>query len=231
MRSGTLVVFDVDGTLTRSTELDALALDRAFRASFGAPLPSTDWTDYPHATDSGIGAEAARRVLGRDASVTELERLETTFLALLASALDDSPDLAVPGAHRALRRLREQGYAIAIATGCWRASAELKLERAGLLDPTIPMATADDAVAREAILELAVRRAGGRMERTVYVGDGLWDLRASRAHAMPFIGVDSQGTGILARAGAAHCIVDYTDYPAFEAMVRRALLAVRPRSP
>jgi len=49
-----LVVFDVDGTLVRTVELDAALYARAFAETVGRPLPSVDWTSYRRVTDRGI---------------------------------------------------------------------------------------------------------------------------------------------------------------------------------
>ena len=66
-----LVVFDIDGTLTRTCDLDAALYARAFVDTFGFPLPRLDWSAYHHATDRGIAEEALRRA-GRDVSTADL---------------------------------------------------------------------------------------------------------------------------------------------------------------
>ena len=44
-----LIVFDIDGTLTRTSEVDAALYAQAFFDTFGIPLPTLDWTAYSHA--------------------------------------------------------------------------------------------------------------------------------------------------------------------------------------
>src|SRR5262249_37761474 len=46
-----LIVFDVDGTLVRTVELDAALYVRAFAEVVGQPLPSLDWSTYRRVTD------------------------------------------------------------------------------------------------------------------------------------------------------------------------------------
>lgn len=56
------------------------------------------------------------------------------------------------------------------------------------------MATAEDAVQRKVIMSITAARAGHDPEgRHVYVGDGLWDMRAAAALGWEFIGVGPSG--------------------------------------
>ncbi len=48
-----LVLFDIDGTLTKSDEVDGDVFARAFRMVYGVPLPTTEWADYCAVTDQG----------------------------------------------------------------------------------------------------------------------------------------------------------------------------------
>ena len=64
-------------------------------------------------------------------------------------------------------------------------------------------------------------RAAGR---TVYVGDGPWDVRAARALGMPFIGVDAQSTGVLRHAGVRHVIGGYRDFAVFQSALCDAIV-------
>ncbi len=51
-----------------------------------------------------------------------------------------------------------EDWVIALATGCFYESAELKLEKAKMDIKSFPIATADDAVSREEILQLAIEK-------------------------------------------------------------------------
>jgi len=63
----------------------------------------------------------------------------------------------LPGASIALSRLRrESDWGVAIATGCWRESALLKLRAAKIDIDGIPAAYAEDGLSREEILEAAL---------------------------------------------------------------------------
>ncbi len=59
------VIFDLDGTLLRSNELDDAMYVRALADEFGFTDVRTDWSTYPEATDPGILQEVFRERLGR----------------------------------------------------------------------------------------------------------------------------------------------------------------------
>jgi beta-phosphoglucomutase-like phosphatase (HAD superfamily) len=184
LRGAVRVVFDIDGTLTRSMDVDAAAYVRAFREVHG--VDASGWARGAHPTDQGIALELLRRAFGRPPLPAEIAALRNRFLELLAASLPRGPELQMPGAGALLRRLRADGHAVALATGSWRASAELKLRAAALPVADLPLVTSDEHVEREAILRDAVARLGGK---AVYVGDAAWDARAAAAVGIPFVGV------------------------------------------
>ena len=126
-----------------------------------------------------------------------------------------------------IARLSEMGdLAIAIATGGWRISAELKLRGAEIDIQRIPLATADDSPRRDAIMSVAYMLASqahqtAEFETFTYVGDGVWDLQASQLLGIPFIGV-----GIGARAdklrsrGVKHLVPNFADFSTFLELLR-----------
>ncbi|MCX6348325.1 MAG: haloacid dehalogenase-like hydrolase [Candidatus Aureabacteria bacterium] len=218
-----LIVFDVDGTLTRTVEVDADCYVRAFADIFGIRGIDTDWSRYRDYTDGGIAREIFETKRRRAPSPEDVARLVGRFIALLAAAGEKDPSLfsPVPGAAEAIRGLEEDGtFRLALATGCWLASARLKLQLAGLKLDHLPIATSDDALNRSAILKLAVERAGkppqGRWEKVVYLGDGVWDVRTTRALGMPFLGVgDAERIAKMRAEGARQFIPDFQNYQAF----------------
>ena len=215
-----LAIFDIDGTLTQTDGVDTECFVQAFADAQGVRGINTDWASYPHTTDSGIALEIFRGRYGRPPATDETARLKRRLVELLEErrAHDAKLFAEVPGARRALDRLaREPGWAVALATGAWRASAALKLEAAGLAARReLPAATADDGLSREEILSAAMSRAGAAcrvesFERVVSVGDGLWDVRAASRLGLAFVGV-GEGAETLRRAGATHVLNDLADY-------------------
>jgi len=208
-----LVVFDIDGTLVRTCELDGALYARAFAETIGQPLPSLDWATYRRVTDRGIAEEALER-LGRRGTSAILDALRRCFLAHLDAALADDGTRQVPGAAAILARLRADGHAVAFATGAWEASARMKLARARIAIGEAVLAACDDEPDRVAILRSVIARAGAGHDRVVYVGDGPWDAAAARARGLPFLGIDHDATGRL--GAAVHVVLrDYVDGDAF----------------
>jgi len=123
-----------------------------------------------------------------------------------------------------LARLREDGHTVAFATGCWEASARLKLTRSFIEVRDCCLVACDSEPDRVAILRSAMRHAAPR-ERVLYVGDGPWDVQAARRLQLPFIGIDHDDSGRLRGHGVGNVLVlrDFHDYEAFLGAVARAM--------
>ena len=161
-------------------------------------------------TGLGILSQLCEQALARNVSSSELDRFKDRFVAMLEAAVSKDVECfrAMPGAADALAAIRSAaGFAAAIATGCFRASAEFKLRRVGLLDPGIPMASCDDARSREEIMLIAARKAvakhGRNFSAVTYVGDGVWDFKAAQRLGWNFIGIGAGDAATqLLHAGA-----------------------------
>ena len=215
-----LSIFDIDGTLTESVAVDEVCFVQAFRDVLGIERINTNWLDYNFQTDSGLALEICRNHLGRDPSGAEISRLQSRFVALLCAAVegDGKPIREIPGASALLELLEEHPrWHVAIATGGWNVSARFKLASAGLVVDALPWASADDAFDRVDILRTAIRRAGqlqGRVafEKVVYVGDGVWDVRAAKALGVGFLGLAAgKKAGRLVAEGASCVLPDLAD--------------------
>jgi beta-phosphoglucomutase-like phosphatase (HAD superfamily) len=221
-----LAVFDLDGTLTRTTRTDAACYVRAMREGFGILNIDSDWTTYTHSTDSGITAEVFQTHFRRPPTPDEIARFEQQFVGLLAETFRAEPDSCreTAGAAAALQRLRSHAqWRIALATGSWRACALLKLQTAGLNLDGVPAAFADDSFAREEIIALARSRAlawyrQSDFSRVVYIGDAPWDVRAARRLGIAFLGIGGgRKAERLLRDGASEVLQDFSD---FEGLLR-----------
>jgi phosphoglycolate phosphatase-like HAD superfamily hydrolase len=170
-------------------------------------LPTTRWEEYGSPTDRGIAEEAVRR-LGLDAAL--VPAFAERFVADLERALRQRGAQAVAGATTVLDRLASAGHAIALATGAWERSARAKLAAAGIAIGERVLVGSDFDARREAILQEAMRRSAPAT-RTVYVGDGSWDVAAARTLGLPFVGVDAERTGALGQADVRHVLDDLED--------------------
>lgn len=194
-----LVILDIDGTLTDTTQVDEHAIVGALQDVLGVSGLSTDWSDYEHSTDAGIVYEVIAKNVG-SVPAALLGRVQDRFFEYMENFYTSSPDLfsAMPGAKQILRDLHDHGYAVAIATGSWRESALFKLRVAQIWHDNVNMATADDHVSRSSIIRKAIddaRKQYGAtsFDEVIYVGDGAWDARASKNLGITFIGVANNG--------------------------------------
>jgi phosphoglycolate phosphatase-like HAD superfamily hydrolase len=215
-----LVIFDIDGTLTQTTNADAECFVRSLADIFGFTDVETDWSRYKHPTDFGVFHEIHDARNGRPPSPSEISRFRHHFVSLLAQVSSEAPFRAVTGASLLLSRLTGSAeHRVALATGAWRDSARLKMASAGLCYDDYPAASSDDALDRESIIRLSMRRAAerfGRFSDIVYVGDGVWDARACRSVGVPFIGVATDGRATrLAAEGAVRVFPEFSDTDLF----------------
>lgn len=212
-----LAVFDLDGTLADTLAVDHRCFIEAFDLELGIRFQDDDWSHYRHTTDSGITPEVIERAFGRPATAAEVEAHKHRFIALLEEAAVSEPEgfAEVAGAGELLAALADEpGWQAVVATGSWRDSALLKLRQAGLDGFELPLATADDARAREEIVAhgVALADGGGPFDAVVLVGDKPWDLAAARHHGFGFVGVGGgAGRERLAAAGAEHLFADWRE--------------------
>jgi len=216
-----LAIFDIDGTLTGTDQVDDICFVQALADAHAITEVNTDWAGYPHTTDSAITSHIFQEWFNRAPEEAELLKFKSRFVRLLEDyrAEDSSLFGEIVGASLMLRRLtQEPGWRVAIASGGWRVSATLKLKTAGIAVNDYPAAFAEDGISREEILHTALIKAQTRhrqnnFARVVSVGDGLWDVRAARNLGFPFLGIGGgEGEKKLRRAGATHVIKDFSDY-------------------
>jgi phosphoglycolate phosphatase-like HAD superfamily hydrolase len=221
-----LVLFDIDGTLTQSQSLDSEIYLRSLSDVFGFADVGSDWSTYRHATDSGILHEVFETRLGRAPTALEISAFRTHFVAAIAAAAAQTPFREVAGAAQALRTISELPfYQIGLATGGWSESARCKMRSAGMQYDAFPAASAEDAISRTSIMQVAIDRVmkhvgGDRPDTVAYVGDGVWDARACRQLNMPFIGIATgKHADTLRTEGAAQVFPDYSDLEEFSAAI------------
>jgi phosphoglycolate phosphatase-like HAD superfamily hydrolase len=217
-----LVLFDVDGTLIRSMQDDGDCLVASLYEVFGFKDVEEDWSCYQHITDIGILIEAFEQRSGRPPSETEIETFCEHFVGLITERCSEKPMEPIAGAGLLLESLGErEDIAIAFATGCFRRSAAVKMQSAGLSFDQAPAATCNDAISRHEIMEIGIAKAAIEQgvqgfENVVYVGDGVWDVWACRRLGLPFIGVAADITAERLRAeGIEFLLPDLRDQRLF----------------
>jgi phosphoglycolate phosphatase-like HAD superfamily hydrolase len=215
-----LIMFDLDGTLVDSSNVDSDCYLQALVDIFGFDLDliDRDWGNYPHVTDSGILQTLCQTELARNPTASEISQYQQRFLELLNTAVISQPLQEISGAKELLHQLDlAPNYAISLATGGWRKTAEFKLQQAGLDRVLLPMACSDDACARVEIMQCAYQRSielyqQPEFESVTYIGDGVWDGVASAHLEYQFIGIgrENRATDLFA-TGAKHVFPHYQD--------------------
>lgn len=224
-----LVVFDIDGTLTNTNKIDENCFVRAFALEFGIFGINTNWTEYAYTTDSGITQEIFKEKLERLPFDEELVRLKARFVSLLQEAFINKQDLfsEIPGSANVLAKLQlDSDWCIAIATGGWYESAKLKLQKANIQIEGIPLASANDSFSREDIIQTAIIKAENvyqveKFQKVVFVGDGVWDVKAAYRLNIAFIGI---GDTKLTNVGATKVLKDFTNVEDFLKILQSAAI-------
>ena len=210
--TATGVLFDVDGTLVDTNYQHVIAWWHAFRSQ-GHQVPST--TLHRH-----IGQGAARlvtSVLGHpdDDVVTAHSDFYGPFLHQVT---------AFPAVGDLLRRVREAGLRVALATSASKKEAA-HLQRAIDSDDVDVVTDKDDAEESKPdpdILATALEKAGIAADRALVVGDTVWDVEAARRLGLDCVGVLTGGISAdeLRDAGAvavyrdvAHLLAEYDGSP------------------
>ncbi len=227
-----LIMFDIDGTLITTPEIDETCFIKAVNEVMGIYEIERDLNHYKNITDEGIAAQIIEEHKGRPATLTELCNIQKKFYDLLKiSAEKNKEDFSqVKGTRNILEKLyTHPDYVISLATGGWRESALLKLKESGLKLNKIPMASSSDAVSREEIMKISEELARDyygvdKFENKIYIGDGFWDFRAAKSLKYSFIGIGKQNKAkILRDEGAEFVIPDFSDPENFCKILKTSL--------
>ena len=181
------IMFDIDGTLVESYELDSECFVCAVEEVTGIVVDG-NWSKYRNVTDAGILAEIIENHRLPDTSELKC-KIKESFVSKIRDGLKLSPVSEVRGASMFLNQLRNiRNITVSIATGGWYESAILKLEAAGINIENIPIATSNDHYDRKRIMTLSQNRAGGKDGvPCTYFGDAIWDQNACAELGVNFV--------------------------------------------
>ncbi|MGI9234358.1 MAG: HAD family hydrolase [Woeseiaceae bacterium] len=191
------VIFDIDGTLLESASVDDALYRDAVVSIVGDVRFRATIADYSHVSDSGILAQVFEDN-GISPTTEITSAVKSRFVQSLRQHISDhGPFPEISGASDILESLRRSNdHSVAIATGGWRESAQLKLASAGLDRFDIPLSTSDDAADRKEIMRLALGSLGTGFHSVTYYGDGVWDRDASLELGWQFVAVGPALGGI-----------------------------------
>ena len=222
-----LAVFDIDGTLVDSrASIHRASCDAA--RDLGLPEPSYDRVR----AIVGLTLEHAMAVLEPDLSPTDLARFtqgcRDSFGRMYAEGHEEP---LYDGAMDHLRRLKRDGWRLAIATGQNRKGVARNLAREGWADLFISSHCAEDGPGKPdpSMLMAAMAACGADAASTVMIGDTAHDITMARNAAVHPLGVSwgFHTVDEMMTAGA-HSVSD--DFPeldrALEAFADQALARV-----
>ena len=216
-----LVVFDLDGTLTKTFAVDEQCFVQAFADALGLNEVNKNWSEYEHVTDSGVIQEIFTNSFGRAPDPKEVSKFVDCFVGLLSHQYSKSVDRfgEVPGAAAMLVNLEKNSHwGAAIATGGWQRSAMFKMKAAGIGADQLPAAFAEDGPSRERIVQTAIARSSifyqqSAFEKIVSVGDAMWDVQTAKRLGLAFVGVaQEERERNLRKLGACHVIQNFLEY-------------------
>ncbi len=210
------IIFDIDGTLTNTKQVDDRCFIASFNEVFGIDISEQKWEDLINVTDWGITEEIIVRTWNRKPSKSEYEKLISSFVGRLEieKEADKSQFKEIVGAKDfflALKKLDD--IEIGIATGGWEKSAILKLNAIDISMHGICFSNSNDHKSRELItldvIDQLKEKHKTSPDRIIYFGDGAWDYKTCKKLAIDFIGIDVDNNGKLKKIGATTVFSDY----------------------
>lgn len=194
---GTLIVFDIDGTLTDTAGLHGKLIAQCIVDS-GVSHFNSDWNSYSHHTDSHILRHIYEIQNGQSFSQETVRAYDSLLEKRYRELHEQKPISQITGATDLLTALAQSEIPFCFATGGLRKSAELKLIAAGIPFESSQISAANDFETRIEIVRDSVRRRAEKsahpVSRIISVGDGPWDLETAREAGMDFVGVTVNAT-------------------------------------
>jgi HAD superfamily hydrolase (TIGR01509 family) len=204
-------LFDLDGTLVDSVYQHVIAWRAALER---AGIELAVWRIHRRiGMSGGLLINALLRETGRPVTTDQRKELGRFHREEYAKLVGQVRPL--PGARELLAYLTEVNVPWAIATSSGKESARPALEMLGV-GPDAPLITRDQVEHAKPDPDLflaAARRLDVPIERSIVVGDSVWDLLAARRASSLGVGLLSGGYGDdeLARAGAYRVYQDPAD--------------------
>ena len=210
-----LLLFDIDGTLVLTGGAGSRAMTRAFAATHGLE-DALKTVDLAGRTDRIIMRDALSQA-GRDHQDVDLDEFREAYCAALREEIR-KPGTGrrglLPGVRPLLERLAARDdVRLALLTGNFRASAEIKLSAFGIWDFFSWGAFADDAIERDELIRIAHGRhetEHGRAiepDRVVVIGDTPHDIRCARAGGARVVAV-ATGSYPIGELGGADAVLE-----------------------
>jgi phosphoglycolate phosphatase-like HAD superfamily hydrolase len=213
------LLFDLDGTLTRTFYGD----DNSYLTALSKQLPvnvnEKYWSDCKHLTDEYVLHHFFLKHKNRKANALERSTMQRDFLATMKEKLHRDPDFfkPIPGAKKLLSELKAGGIPFGIATGGWKHMAEFKLKTAQL-HGEYDVVGSDSHETKIQFTQALMERLRVRHESALdfcYIGDSAYDFETAKELNIKFIGVDFKRTGKFEAMGVKKVVPDFSDTQEF----------------
>ncbi len=215
----TLLIFDIDGTLTDTKEVDDDCFISAFCDEYNIALKNIDWTTFTNVTDYGLFLDIYSSAFNKKPTENDRLNFQRRFFEYLDIQLKSNPEKfkSVNGASTFINYcLDHTNFKIAFATGGWQYSANLKLQAADIFNVGIPISSCDILFRRQDIILEVIEKSKYHyktqtFDTIIYFGDGVWDYKTTSELEIEFIGVDINNDKKLETLGVKNIINDFTD--------------------
>ncbi len=211
--SDATIIFDLDGTLVDTAPDLMLSLDYILD-KLGRPPVQLD--DVRKMIGQGARVLIQEGLARTGPAVTddkELDRLMDEFVEYYGKHIADGSRL-FPGLDSLLEDYRSAGIGLGVCTNKLESLSRLLLE-AIKVDHLFPTIIGRDTVGvgkpDPAPLLAAIERAGGKPERTVYIGDSITDVKTARAANVPIVLVSFGYTPVPAAELGGDVLIDHFD--------------------
>lgn len=203
------LIFDLDGTLGDSLPLCIAAFKEAVEPFTNVELTETEIYKHFGISEDGIIKELLPN--------NQEEGLKS-FISSYTRLLDENPD-PFPGVKQLLQALSNNGIFLTMVTGKGRETANITLQKYGIdhyfqdLYVGSPIGEVKDHCINELINKHQLNRS-----ETVYIGDALSDVYASRNCDIGIIGAGWASTTdvpALAETAPDHLFTSFTDFSTF----------------
>ena len=182
-----ILLFDIDGTLTRSYGAGRRAFDKVFARLYQLKEAS-EGLEFAGKTDPLIIREIFRKCLDADPTENEMTRVKKAYLAVIENDVrTTAPYKAIDGILELLNILAKLPHILlGLATGNFRESAFLKLESAGLRKFFTFGGFGSDSAIRAELTRVGIDRgkklipAGRTFEKAYVIGDTPQDVDAGK---------------------------------------------------
>lgn len=213
MKKRSLIVFDIDGTLTDSV----IQHQKAFTETLfeiGVSEINSEYKSFKHHTDSFIAKEIYENNQNKPFTKEKMQKFKNG----LTERIHLINFKEIRGAKELVENLqKESEFGVCYATGSLRKPAEHKLNSIGLEFKDWQLVASDKIYERENIVKTAIKNSCENydveiFERIISVGDGLWDLLTADNLKLEFIGLGEKNRELLIQEGATKVIQDLTEF-------------------